>query len=130
MSKNIKTFIKVLFIFLASVALAWITKYLFGDLYMATLTPVQHQGIFVMIPTDRGFAGFLIAYSLFTTLFTFLSIEKDIQRWVLALLIGPLLVLMLLAEGWNMFPWFAVATLFSFLIAQIAHFAIKKFKTT
>ena len=126
MSKNTKTVFKVFVIFIGSIILAWFVRSIFGDLYTATLKPVQYPGSLWPVLVGHRFEGYLIAYTFFVSFLTFFSIEKDIQRWVLALLMGPLLVMTV--GLWGMYLWFAVATLFSFCVAKVAQFAIKKFK--
>lgn len=128
MNKDSKTFFRVFLIFIGSIILSWPARIFFADLYIAIVKPVSNPGSLLPYLPGHHFEGYLIAYVFLISLFTFLSIEKDIQRWVWLLLIGPLLALTI--GLWDMYLWFAAATILSFALAKLAHFAIKKFKST
>lgn len=127
MSKNIQTIIKIILIFIISAICAWFTKKIFGDLYVIIVQPKPVEPILFMIgPTlIYNFLGFLISYSFFAFVFSFLFIDKK-QWWSWLIVIAPLLIV---SWGmWAMYLWYIIFSAIAWLLAQIGLIIYKKLK--
>ncbi len=127
MSKNIQTVIKIILIFIVTAIIAWLTRKIFGDLYVAIIKPIHNPGALLLLPLNYYLEGFLISYSLFASTFSFLFIDKK-QWWGWLIVVAPLLII---SWGiWEMYLWYIVLSALGFGVAWIVNPAIKKFKKT
>ena len=127
MSKNIQAIIKIILIFIVSIVLAWLTRKIFSDLYIAIAQPKPVEPIlFMMCPTlIYNFLGFLISYALFASILSFLFIDKK-QWWGWLVVIAPLLII---SWGmWEMYLWYLVFVAIGWLLAQGGLIIYKKIK--
>ena len=127
MSKNIRTVIKIVLIFIVTAVIAWFTRKIFADLYVALVQPETVEPILFMIgPTFiYNFLGFLLSFSLFASTFSFIFIDKK-QWWGWLIVIAPLLIV---SWGmWEMYLWYIVLSAVGYGIAWLINLAIKKFK--
>jgi len=127
MSKNIQTAIEIVLIFIVSAIIAWFTRKIFGNLYVALVQPESVEPILFMIgPTFiYNFLGFLMSYSLFASLLFFLFIGQK-QWWGWLIVIAPLLII---SWGmWEMYLWYLVLSALGFGVARVISFGIKKLK--
>jgi len=92
-SNNFQTAIKIVLIFIASAIIAWFARKIFGDLYVVIMKPIHNPGILLLLPLNYYIEGFLISYSLFASIFSFLFIEKK-QWWGWLIVFAPLLIIM------------------------------------
>lgn len=123
MSKNIQTVIKIILIFIASAVIAWFTRKIFGDLYVMITKPIRNPGALLLLPLNYYLEGFLLSYSLFASILSFLFIDKK-PWWSWLIVIAPLLIISW--EMWEMYTWYLVLSVFGFGIARIISFGVKK----
>ena len=125
MSKNILTVIKIILIFIASAILAWFTRKILGDLYVAIAKPIHNPGALLLLPLDYYLEGFLISYSLFASILSFLFIDKKLW-WSWLIVVAPLIII---SWGmWEMYLWYLVLSIVGFGVAWVINYGIKKFK--
>jgi len=125
MSKNVQTVIKIVLIFVITAFIAWLTRKIFGDLYVAIIKPIHNSGALLLLPLNYYLEGFLISYSLFASIFSFLLIDKK-QWWGWLVVIVPLLII---SWGmWGMYLWYIVLSVVGWLLAQGGLSVYKKLK--
>jgi len=125
MSKNFQAVIKIVLIFIVTTAIAWSTRKIFGDLYVAIIKPIRNPGALFLLPLNYYLEGFLISYSLFASLFSFIFIDKQ-QWWGWLVVAAPLLII---SWGmWEMYLWYIVLSAVGYGVAWLVNLAIKKLK--
>jgi len=125
MSKNFQAVIKIVLIFIVTAAIAWSTRKIFGDLYVAIIKPIRNPGALFLLPLNYYLEGFLISYSLFASLFSFIFIDKQ-QWWGWLVVAAPLLII---SWGmWEMYLWYIVLSAVGYGVAWLVNLAIKKLK--
>ncbi len=120
----IKKITKLFLGFGLSLLLAWLTKSYFAQLYVWVEKPKEFTGL-IMYKTSHYPEGFLIALSLFFSVYSFLL--KQHWKFFLVLFL-PLILFSLYATLWNLFIWYAAMFVVGWLFAQVILFIFKIFE--
>jgi hypothetical protein len=110
--------VKIILIFIASAIIAWFTRKIFADLYVTVMQPkVVPPKLFMIGPTFIfNMLGYFLSYSLFSSVSSFLFINKK-QWWGWLIVIAPLLII---SWGmWEMYLWYIVLCALGFGIAWV-----------
>ena len=124
----IRLMIKAIATIILSFSLSYYTYNFFKEIYMFVNPQFGDPGLFLGF-RELGliFFGFLMAYSFYTSLFSFMFTDSKQWRFFLIIML-PALIFIIASLAWDLFLWCIVLSVIAWLLAQGGLIIYKKAK--